>query len=390
VAKMKGKMRVTFVLPVQSPYYSKRLSCLALHSDLDLTLLLEQRFFSHRPGWMVEPIDGVRVEVLGGAVFATTSKGDDEESAIHGVRSIPWRLPIVLWHSRPMIVVLCNATQLLLALPIKWLLGVRLVQIVEDTPHAKRNTGGIRRRIRGWLMRRADSWVAFSEDAKEYLKQIGITHGVKRSSWSLDMNEFKRQTTLKSLGSQGESSLVHRTVAFVGSLVRSKGIIILLESWQSLPKSVRLQSRLLILGTGPLMEEVLKFISFHSLDEVLVIGQVSYDNVKNYLSSSDLLVLPTMQDLFSLTVLEAMACGCAVITTPFNGARELIDEGVNGWIVDPTQPGALSAALERALTIEHDNLKRMGSAARLRVESMDNVLVMSTFAQDLYNLVSAK
>jgi len=81
------------------------------------------------------------------------------------------------------------------------------------------------------------------------------------------------------------------------------------------------------------------------------------------------------------------ASGCPVIITPFCGARELVDQGRTGWIVDPTVPNALKSVLEEALS-DKVNLQQMGMAARKRVESMDNKIVINRFADSLRQLAS--
>jgi len=107
------------------------------------------------------------------------------------------------------------------------------------------------------------------------------------------------------------------------------------------------------------------------------------------LKEADLFVLPTLEDLYSLSVLEAMASGCPVIITPFAGSRELVDHGCNGWIVDPTVPHALKSIMEEALSGQVD-LYKMGMAARKRVENMDNKIVMDKFAESLRQLASVR
>lgn len=380
------KCKVVMVQPIQSPYWTQRLKILAQYQDLDLTLLLERDHFAHRPGWKVETIEGVCIKVLGSTVFASIRNGDDLGYRIQVVRSVPWRLPIVLWCLRPDVVILCNAMEMLLALPLK-LLGVRLALIVEDTPHASRNLSRFVRWVRALTYRRADRWFAFSEDAKSYLAQIGIERGVERSSWSLDMQKFQPLSMAPAIENIGHVCSP-RTVLFVGQFIPRKGVLPLLEAWKQLPLSIRHQSTLILVGDGPLKEQIMAFVHAQALDDVKILGQLPYTEVRDLLCQSDLFVLPTLEDLFSLTVLEAMACGCAVITTPFNGARELVDDGRTGWIVDPTQPGALASVLQHALSGNVD-LRAMGRAARARVEGMDNVAVMSRFHQALVNLVAA-
>lgn len=381
---MTDRIKIAYVLPVQSPYMTRRLAALAEQPGFEITLLLERASFEHRPGWQPASIAGVRIEVLGSTILKTTRQGDDLGYRISGIRSIPWRLALRLLGLKPDLAVVCNATELLLALPSKYLAGARIALMVEDTPHAARNLPRLLKPFKSWLYRRADRWIAFSDGAEQFLHEIGIQHGILRSSWSLDMNEFKPLGAGTPIPNQA-TAVTRRHVTFIGALTNNKGVMHLLHNWSRLPAEIRGNSNLHIVGTGPLHAEIECLISERGMPEVELLGQIPYAEVGQLLQHTDLLVLPTLQDLYSLTVLEAMACGCAVITTPFNGASELIDSGINGWVVDPTQPEALTAALRHALSNQVD-LPRMGLAARARVEHMDNAIVMANLAKDLRDL----
>jgi len=351
-----NSLKVCFVQPVLAPYWVERLKVLAQQKDLEITFLLEKEGFAHRPGWQPESINDVKIKVLHSVVLPSTSNGDDLGYRIQGIRSIPWRLTIELWKLRPDVIVLCNATQILLSLPLKRLLGYRIALIVEDTPHATRNLSWLKRQIKSWAYRRADRWFAFSDDAKTFLEQIGINNDVERSSWSLDMSSFKPSMVSELDHVKPDIIKKHTTVLFIGALIERKGIKLLLNAWSCLPYKIRQKSKLHIVGSGPLKDELLTFARTNKLTEIEFIGQLNYEEVKHHLRNADLFVLPTLEDLYSLTVLEAMASGCPVITTPYNGARELVDKN-NGWIVDPTEPDALRSVLEEALSEQVDLLR---------------------------------
>jgi len=384
---MKTNIKLCFIQPVQSPYWTERLKVLAQHQDLDLTLLLEKDNFAHRPGWKPEQINGVHIEILNSSVLSITGNGDDLGYRIQGVRSIPWRLPFALWRLRPKVVVLCNATQVLLALPLKILLGIRIALIVEDTVHAKRNMSRLTRLVKTLAYRRANRCYAFSEDAVQFLEHIGNFRDIERSSWSLDMNYFKENNKIHSNNCMNDEAPHNITVIFVGAFTVNKGIHLLVESWRQLPVEIRNKAKLLLVGSGPLHTQIDDKIRRFGLDEIEIVGQVPYEKVRDLLCGSHLFVLPTLVDLCSLTVLEAMASSCAVITTPYNGARELVAEGESGWIVDPLQSRALTEVLRQALS-QRAKLVKMGTAARARVAHMDNISVMSQFALSLSNLAT--
>ena len=71
------------------------------------------------------------------------------------------------------------------------------------------------------------------------------------------------------------------------------------------------------------------------------------DRLARLYRDSDILVHPTTSDLSSWVILEAMASGCAVITTPVGGIVDLIDEGYNGLLVPVGNPTALAGAIDK-------------------------------------------
>ena len=90
-------LKVLFVQPIQSPYWTKRIEALAKDSTLDITLLLERDNFTHRPGWTTTTITDVNIEILGSTIFKSTNDG---------IRSIPFKLAFKIKKLQPDVIVL--------------------------------------------------------------------------------------------------------------------------------------------------------------------------------------------------------------------------------------------------------------------------------------------
>lgn len=91
------------------------------------------------------------------------------------------------------------------------------------------------------------------------------------------------------------------------------------------------------------------------------------DDVLPAYAACDAYVQPTWYDPCSLVVLEALACGRPVVTTRFNGASELMEDGREGMILEtPAEIDRLRDALARLLNA--DTRQRMGTAARKTAE----------------------
>jgi glycosyltransferase involved in cell wall biosynthesis len=145
-------------------------------------------------------------------------------------------------------------------------------------------------------------------------------------------------------------------VLFAGNVAVHKGAHLLLEAWKSLG-NVR-GGRLDLYGHWALPA------SYHPAqsDSVVEHGRVPTEMVRAAMRGASVLVLPSICDGFGMVVSEAMAQGLPVICSSNAGASQLVEEGVNGFVVPPADPGKLAEKL--AWCLDHpDDLKAMGLRA---------------------------
>lgn len=110
-----------------------------------------------------------------------------------------------------------------------------------------------------------------------------------------------------------------------------------------------------------------------SVDEVagwVAEGAIDYlppvDDVRPALESADFVVLPSYREGLSRVLLEAAAMGRPIVTTDVPGCRDIVRDGVNGYLCAPRDPAALAAALERAATTGDAAWQAMAAAGRAR------------------------
>lgn len=131
---------------------------------------------------------------------------------------------------------------------------------------------------------------------------------------------------------------------FIGQLIDRKGIVPLLEAWCKY-SSIHPEDHLLVIGTGDLEQTIQE--KFGQLASLKLLGAVNYDEIYTYYAASDVFVMPTLEDNWSLVVPEAMACGLPVATTLYNGCYpELIKEGQNGFVFDSLNQDSIVQTLE--------------------------------------------
>lgn len=147
----------------------------------------------------------------------------------------------------------------------------------------------------------------------------------------------------------------------ISRMIREKGVLVYLEACRSLKKRCP-QARCALLGP---FEENINAVRRETVDAFVQDGSVEYwgetDDVRPYLARCSALVLPSYREGTPRSVLEAMACGRAVITTDAPGCRETVLPGVSGLLVPPGDPEALSRAMAQML--EQPGMpERMGAA----------------------------
>jgi glycosyltransferase involved in cell wall biosynthesis len=147
-------------------------------------------------------------------------------------------------------------------------------------------------------------------------------------------------------------------VLFVGSLGQRKGLSYLFEAARLLGPSVELT----IIGAKPMA-------ACAALDRELArvrwIPSCSHREVLDEMAAHDVFVFPSLFEGFGLVLLEAMAMGLPIITTPHTAGPDLITDGVEGYIV-PIRSGAAIAERLEQLRREPDRCVTMGEQARVR------------------------
>jgi glycosyltransferase involved in cell wall biosynthesis len=154
-------------------------------------------------------------------------------------------------------------------------------------------------------------------------------------------------------------------VGYVGRLATSKGLAVLLNAWELL-RSRNSDVVLLLVGEMEVSAEALPSAVQALLDSsgILLVGQ--QPDVRTYLATMDLLVLPSFREGFPNVVLEAAAMEIPTVTTRASGCVDSVDDGKTGLLVDVGDASQLAEAIEKYLN-DGQLRQRHGKAARERV-----------------------
>ena len=158
----------------------------------------------------------------------------------------------------------------------------------------------------------------------------------------------------------------------VASLVPSKGFPYLIDACARLI-GTGVDVDCTIVGDGSLRDTTEAWIRHHGLSErVHLLGPVPQHEVARLMGDCDIFILPSVialdgqMDGIPMALMEAMAAGTPVVASAISGIPELVEHGVNGLLVDSTQPDRVAAAV-RQLAEDPALRERMGKAGQQKV-----------------------
>lgn len=140
-------------------------------------------------------------------------------------------------------------------------------------------------------------------------------------------------------------------------------------------------------GDGRLMVRLRKMAEELKVDEnVKFCGHVPYERMPDLYRDTDIVVIPSLVEATSLACLEAMASGCGVVASNVGGLAEIIEDGVDGLLVEPANPAEIAKAVVRLLK-DRELLKNIGERARKKVVSRFSWDVIAKQVLQLYTTV---
>ena len=158
-------------------------------------------------------------------------------------------------------------------------------------------------------------------------------------------------------------------VSLVGEVGWRKGQAVLLEAVAKLrAEGAARDAVFLIAGEGSGRAELEAKAQALGLADGTVRFLGFRDDVPDLLADTDLLVLPSFEEGFPNTLLEGMALGLPVVSTPVDGIPELVVDGVTGVLTPPGDAPALAAAIGSLLG-DAERRRQLGEAGRARVRA---------------------
>ena len=225
-----------------------------------------------------------------------------------------------------------------------------------------------RRTWKEWLKRKvlpsAPITIGAGEDGRAYAMRYGVpSHSALSLIHVIDVEHFasgRRKAWEERELIRTQLGLKSTTFIYVGRLWWGKGINYLLEAFCEVQRRAAGEVSLLLVGDGP--EEIClrQICQERGIRNVVFAGFHQKPEMPRYYATADVFVFPTLGDTYGLVVDEAMACSLPVISTSAVGEiRDRVEDGVNGYIVQPEDSAALTDRMLQ-LARDPDLRERMG------------------------------
>ncbi len=209
------------------------------------------------------------------------------------------------------------------------------------TPHSERRLGPLKRVIRALITRCRIGWISYGVVATKYLETWPIRkESIVQIQNAVDEHLFSPE------GDRVQYDGHHPVILVVGQLVDRKGLFQLLDS---IGRVVRDQPNFSVklIGSGHLRSQLEQIVSEKGITNVEFLGGVSPKSMPAYYRGADVLLFPTLEDIWGLVVNEALLCGVPVIASRYAGCAEELLEQVDTF--DPLDPNDFDKAIIRAI-----------------------------------------
>ena len=237
--------------------------------------------------------------------------------------------------------------------------------------HGIATTSRVHRLVLSWILQNADFVLANSSFTLDRILEVAkprrravLPPGINMSCFSA---QERTDDFYKTVGFKCDVPLL----LSVGRFIDFKGFGYLIEAIEILVyKMERPNIQLLIVGDGPLRASLDTMVCEKDIERnIRMVGIVPPENMPTHYSHADIVVAPSIIDDhgntegLGLTLIEANACGVPCVASRVGGITDVIEDGVNGLLVEPRNPVQLAEKIDYLLRHPKQR-EKMGEAGR--------------------------
>ena len=170
-----------------------------------------------------------------------------------------------------------------------------------------------------------------------------------------------------------------KNIVFLGKIIKTKGAFNLLDAFNSFSNK-HPEYKLIMIGGGNIKKGK-SLVSNHAKNKVYFTGYLQPEEIAKHLKSAAFCVVPTFFENFSVAALEVMGCENILIYTTTSSGPEVIEDGIDGFLVNPHDVGAIA---DKMIYVA-DNLKELKSMRLAAARKIKNNFSEETIMDKLEN-----
>lgn len=202
--------------------------------------------------------------------------------------------------------------------------------------------------LKNYFIHSFDSYYTYGSKATEYIESFGIANDKITIGTNTVDTEFYKNNTSDEIN---HSDILR--FLYVGQLIERKGLKNTVKAFSKISNK---NWRLTIVGSGSdqvLLKELVN--ECHLEGKIEFVGYKQKDEIISFYSASDVFLMPSYLEVWGLVLNEALASGLFCLSSKYAGATfDLIQDGKNGFIVDPKDISDLAEKIDKTFDIEFD------------------------------------
>lgn len=260
-----------------------------------------------------------------------------------------------------------------------FLLRIPVVWFVRENPMISRS-----KRLRFWLKMLSSKIIFVDRDTREKLLPDKRSNAeVIYNGVDLDIFRPFKSTVLFD---KFDIDAGNRLIGYIGLITQRKGLEYLIKAFPLIKEKYN-KCQLIIIGghkknDEAYFSEIMELIKeLHLESDIFFTGELS--DISYPLNSLDIIVLPSLEERCSRTLLESLATAKAIVATKVGGTPEIIDDGINGILVEAENEKQIADAVLRLLS-NNELRDMMGKNARIKAEKIFDIRENMKRIRELY------
>lgn len=350
-------MKVLWLANIPSPYSVDFLN--ELGKKCDLTVLFEREKATDRDeSWTEFAFENFKGIILKGVKYS------EDKAFCPGVAKI--------LNKKYDVIVVSNMATLTGIWSVFYMRMRKINYVIQGDGGFKKSGTGIKERLKKFMISKAQKCLSTGNAHDEYYLQYGakeenirripFTSLYERDIYPCCADDFEKTEARKENEMTGD-----KIVLAIGQFIERKGFDLLIEAAKDFPSNVSTY----IVG-GECTDEYRSLIEKHNVKNIHFREFVPHDKLHSIFRAADVFVLPTREDIWGLVINEAMAHGLPIVTTnKCVSGLELVEDYVNGFIIDVNDVSAISEAVNKVL---QSDLNMMGknSIEKIKAYTFEN------------------